>query len=217
MSSEEEIPIEEDEDLPEDEIIEEVVRNYPTKVNYGNHPKIQAILENEDVLEVHIRYKRGIGKRIRQPYVCIIYNDGSSIERPLADISENETPICPPRPEPAEEEYYRPQVIRRNGEEGMRGGGRRRRNDCGMRGRRRDETGIVPQRGSRWNFLRMKNRGQRTDIASIVENNENITVKRIVTVVRKGCGCGTNNSSGHRHNNRGLRIPVQYEEIVEEE
>lgn len=60
-----------------------------------NNPTITRLLRNPRVLEVHIRHKiRGNG-RIREPYVCIIFVDGSSIERPLRDVEENEEPICP--------------------------------------------------------------------------------------------------------------------------
>lgn len=67
----------------------------PVKDNLENHPKIRKILENPDVDEVHIKYKMKGDKRI-QPYVCIVFLNGSIIERPLADIDAGERLTCAP-------------------------------------------------------------------------------------------------------------------------
>lgn len=191
--SEEEDVIDTIEVDPVDEVGEETIIKNTTQpsdspIDYSNHPKIKQILRNPDVKEVHIRFRRN-----RMVYVCIVFLDGSSIERPLRDIEDEEEPICPAR----DEDYTAMQPV------------------PAYRRRRRGGTDIEPiQKRSRWNFLRMKNRGQRTDIASIVENNENITVKRIVTVVKKGCACeGVN----HHPHSRRRRVPVEYEADYEYE
>lgn len=164
-----------------DEIGEETILKPNRETSsYANHPKIKRILKNPDVKEIHIRFKRG-----NQLYICIVFLNGSTIERPLQDILDDEEPLCP-APEENEE------------------------CNCGHTHKRAEPRHqIVSQKKSKWNFLNMKNRGQSTDIASIVENNENITVKRVVTIVKKGCGC---ENTSHRHSRR---VPVEYEEIDE--
>ena len=169
-------------------IIKNTTQPADSPIDYSNHPQIKRILRNPEVKEVHIRFRRN--KQL--VYVCIVFLDGSSIERPLQDIEDEEEPICPSNIPGYEME---PRRRWRRGS-GGRGGG--------------TGTEIEPQRRSRWNFLRLKNKGQQTDIASIVENNENITVKRIVTVVRKGCGCDTGEGRGGSGRRR-RRVPVEYE------
>lgn len=185
----EEDPVEVPEDAEEETVITNTFQ--PSTESYSTHPKIKQILRNPEVKEVRLRFKRG-----RQLYVCIIFLDGSSIERPLRDIEDEEEPVCPTR---------EPTVSRRGCREG--GSGRER------GGMQRRGGGEIEPRRSRWRFLGMKNRGQSTDIASIVENNENITVKRVVTIVRKGCGC--ENGETDRTQRRRRRVPVEYESNYE--
>lgn len=70
-------------------------KNEPPIEYYAQSKKVNDLLKDENVSEVHVSYKRSGLTRQRQPYVCIIYNNGSSIERPLADIIANERPLCP--------------------------------------------------------------------------------------------------------------------------
>lgn len=175
------------EPIDEEEVI---IKATPETKGYSNHPKIKAILKNPDVKEIHIRFRRNM-----QLYVGIVFRNGSTIERPLIDILEDEQPLCSM---PEEEEYD-------DKEEEC---------SCGHNhAKRKEPAQIVPQKKSKWNFLSMKNKGQSTDIASIVENNENITVKRIVTIIKKDCGC--ENEHSHSSTRHGKRVPIEYEEVEE--
>jgi hypothetical protein len=167
-----------EEEVPEQEPEEEttIVRTPQADINRAAYnPKIDAILTNPNVVEVHVRYRRGGPKRVRQPYVCIIFRDGSTIERPLADIGDNEQPLCttpvtdiePIPPTTTSVPQCQP----------------------------------IEHRQGRWNFMRLKNRGRGedvSDLSTIIAENDNVLIKRTTTIIRKGCGCHNSRSRGRR-------------------
>ena len=133
-----------------------VFRSHPH--DYETHPKIRRLLRNPRVREVHIKLKAS-GGHGRQPYVCILFRNGSVVERPLRDIAaDEEEPSCHST-NPSD------RYIQTVPQARPVGYGRR-----------------------AWNiFRRGRHNNRNDDIAAIISDNDDIVVKRVVTVVKKGC------------------------------
>lgn len=188
---EDEIPVAEGEPEEEETTIVRRPAEQQNIQSVARHPKIDKILQDPNVLEVHVRYRRS-NRGVRQPYVCIVYVDGSTIERPLADLTFNERPMCT--------DSIVPQSIISNG----------------SRVPVSIPTAIEPprRRSSRWNFLRLKNRGghqDMSDVSQIVAENDNVVIKRTTTLIRKGCGCGNYHYDDGYTRRRRRRYPTVQE------